>query len=385
MHVRGAAAAALLLVAVGAHAATPPPGAFRLTAGSVTPIVSSWGPHCGPAQPGLEHDAPGVTYQLGADGGLAATGRARPLFEPGVCARATGLRGLIETRPAPDVFRCASAPDSGKDVKGEIRLQVVNANSIEITQNVDYDWTLKGSHCVVRMEGRWSLMREEPVAVDPCATPGPLARLKVVGQPARRVRTEGQLRLETRGEDAHGCVVPAEQPAWTASAGEVDATGLFTPKGLDVGARATVTAAAPGAEPATWTVTVVAAGAPLDEQKLVAAGPDLPATEVAPVSVGPAAGVGAGAGASAPDPQPSRLLLLVFVVFAVVAAGLALYVAWRTLRRPSPARDPLSSGGTPVSNEGRVCPRCGTRYGLDDRFCGRDGAALVPSDQVKSR
>ncbi len=379
-----APAAALLLLAAAAARAEVAPGELRLEAGEVTPRVTSWGPDCGPAEPRPETDPPGTIYQLAADGTLVAGGRARPLFAPGICAAASGLRGLDERRSAPDVFRCASPPQSAKSVRGEIRAATDDPNRIEITQVFDYDWRLKGSHCVVRLEGRWRLVRTVPLApVDACASPGPPARVQISGRPLRAVRADGKLRLEARVEDAQGCALSARPDTWTASAGEVDIDGVFTARGLAAGTRATVTAGLDGAERATWTVVVAAAdaGGTLDETALLAAAPDLPRTAVAPLPPQAGEGVAAASGRAAIDePGSDRLLLIVFIAFGVVAAGLGVLVAWRTLRgRARPVIEAPVAGiiAAESATAGRSCPRCGTAYGPDARFCGRDGAGLV--------
>jgi hypothetical protein len=147
------------------------------------------------------------------------------------------------------------------------------------------------------------------------------------------------------------------------------------------------------------------------------------AEQTAPVAVASQA-IGA-ASAVAEDRARSRKELFVAIV-AGVAGILALVGLWalrrsrrvaRTARRPGPAKPPLDvtapappkakiavamspaaanppQAGPPAPSPAKpspvpappvlrktICPVCGTQYGAESRFCGRDGATLLPLNQ----
>lgn len=397
------------LAASSARAADLPPGAFTLAAGGTQVDVSSWGPDCGP-RPTDQRDAGGAAYDLTAAGALTAPRGAPPLFAPGVCRAATGLPDLAEQR-AGDIYRCRARAGAARQVEGRVSLKAPDPNTIEVRHQFTYDWRLKGSHCAVKVQGRWRLTRSTPLtapdaAAPPtrCAAPGPPAALDAKGSRRRAVKTGGRIALAVRAQDAAGCPV-AQTPTFEASEGAISDAGVLDVRGVEAGRTITVTARLAD-QAVEFQVRVVGDA---DYSALAAETPALVEGELAPLP--PQAGAGVGAGSAAPTDEgdlTTRVLLALFIGFAIVAVGLGLWVTLRTVRArratlfdddamarldaasrgpagadPVPAEDdaltaqataPLGSGGS--SGPPRWCPTCERSFGDETRFCPFDGTTL---------
>lgn len=340
---------AALLAAPALAADLPPPGAYTLSDGRVSPQVQSWGEHCGPT-PTTATRPGGGRYQLTAEGVLAPEGRARPLFEPGVCKATTGVANQAERRQGQN-FRCSTPKGAAKQANGTIRLSRPSVDALTVTMRIAYEWRLKGDLCKASIDETFRLKRVDPLPVaaaepapapppDRCATPGPAAVLEASGSLGRAVRAGGRVRLGVRALDAAGCVTNATIK-WTASAGSVSAGGVWNGASVEPGARAAVTAAA-GSARLTFKIRVARSEAELDA--LIASNPDLAVGEMAPLPAQEGMGLGASRAQTEADAQRKRARLLTVGLGAlgIIALGLLAWLGWRsvTARRRSRVLDP---------------------------------------------
>lgn len=284
--------------------------------------ISSWGPDCGP-KPRSARSRRGARYTAVAES-LVPVGAAPPLFGPGICRAATGLRQLLEGRTSGG-FDCRSRDDSPKHVTGRID-RSATGDTITIRHRFTYDWALKGSVCSVLVQGTWRLRGETPpppAAVE--TTPTPKGRCDAPGPPSRLVIHAEQIRLapgeavqlRARATDAAGCAVRG-RPTWSTTAGRIDARGRLTAP-LD----GTVEVSAKlGAARATKTFRVA-----LPEANLAAAPPSLAAPPSTHAAERSAAEVSGEIEKRGEDPLP--WLRIGFVVLVLVT-GVSVY---RLLRR----------------------------------------------------
>ncbi len=390
----------VLLLATSALAALTP-GEFRLEGGRVLADVKSWGQDCGP-QPRAEKLPGGDLYDFTATGALAPKGRAQPLFGPGVCMVASGLKGLTQSGGGRRIT-CRSAPGAPKQVSGTVQLSAgtEDPNKVGVTHRFSYDWRLKGSHCQVTVATIFTLRRTasiEVAAPEPpppppppparCGQVGPVVRVSARGSARRAVKVDGRLRLSVQAFDADGC--PAEAGVeWTASEGRIRG-GVFDARGVAPGQTVSVEATISGQPPVVFTVEVLQAA---DLAALRADQPELLEGALAPSRAQHGAGVGASAEQEEDDDGLGRLLLALFVGFVVVAVGIGGLIAVRAMRRGGTlldeeqlARiDALTSQPTgaeppahprPPSDTSRQCPLCHKLYDAGTRFCPFDASPL---------
>ncbi len=417
----------ITLSAVPSHGATPP-GAFVLNSGQVRYQVASWGPDCGP-KPVTERSRKGAKYTFSATGLLS--GRARPLFNSGICSAATGLPSLTERKLA-GRFECASKSGSNKRVTGRIVLRSPDVNSLKISSSFSYAWSLKGSDCRLKSSGSFSLSRVEPIQAAPpperCATPGPLAKL-TAKRARRRISVGGKTNLKMAGKDADGCVVPVAAVTWKAAAGTMrGATWLAT--NVTVGQRVRIVATS-GGQSATFSIRVIKLpvnGVPLDlaaadpTESTPDAGLNLAPQTTSAVSAHTTEPVEAKAGDS------NGMLIVLFAGFCLLAVGLVGVILARTrkersaiqaastarsnlrdlaLHKATPAPIKQAKKGTlsceichrefeedtafcpfdgsplqtPQPTSERICSVCGAQYAGDTEFCGVDGSPLGGSNK----
>jgi hypothetical protein len=263
-----------------------------------------------------------------------------------------------------------------------------------------------------------------PRAESRCAHPGPVEKLEV--RPLQKLLRAGEdFTFRASASDANGCPIYGKL-AWAIESGatlaDLSAAGVVhvhpdaaegeVRLGASLEGRSTV-------------VTIEVASTARYDALLRSGAFDNAgeAEQTAPVAVASQA-IGA-ASAVAEDRARSRKELFVAIV-AGVAGILALVGLWalrrsrrvaRTARRPGPAKPPLDvtapappkakiavamspaaanppQAGPPAPSPAKpspvpappvlrktICPVCGTQYGAESRFCGRDGATLLPLNQ----
>jgi hypothetical protein len=235
-----------------------------------------------------------------------------------------------------------------------------------------------------------------------CATPGPAARLEV--RPARKlIRAGEEFTFRAIVSDVAGCLL-AGRPTWAFDAGgehaDLSQTGTLHVHAEAPEGELRLTASV-GGRSALVTVEVASTNrydALLHSGAFNAAGEvdEAAAVAIASQSIGAASAV-------AEDRATSRKQIFVGLVGALaLVLGLVAAVlvgrsraatgqhakeeATRRARRkaapppPAPAPTPLAptAAPTPFKPPGTLCPVCGTEYGPESRFCGKDGATLVP-------
>lgn len=245
----------------------------------------------------------------------------------------------------------------------------------------------------------------EPAA-NRCGTPGPAARLEV--RPARKLMRAGEeFTFRAIVSDAAGCLL-SSRPTWAFDAGGENAD-LSQTGALHVHAEAPEgelrLTAAVGGRSALVTVEVASTNrydALLRSGAFNAAGEvdEAASVAIASQSIGAASAV-------AEDRATSRKQIFVWLVGTLaVLLGLVAAVlvgrsrgaarkhakeeaARRARRKAAPAATqesaPAASGAPdapaapePFKPPGTICPVCGSEFGPESKFCGKDGATLLP-------
>ncbi|MCA9544023.1 MAG: hypothetical protein KC613_06515, partial [Myxococcales bacterium] len=346
--------ALVLGLGAGPALAAPPPGDYVLVEGHRSFDIEAWGPDCGP-QPDAQRHGPGARYRLDAEGWLRAQGGAPPVFQPDICAAATGIPSMRGGRGGGGRVRCAN-PVKAQPVKGQARLLDGDPNALTVLERFEYDWVLKGTACKLTQHARWTLRRDPPL--DRCRAPGPAARLSRVGAASQRGRSGQALQFRVQTEDAEGCPVAAE-PTWQASLGRITDKGVLQLGAGDAGRSGTVTATLDG-QSVVWSLTVAAAPAPQPGRVVSSAAEELVpdwdedgALEVeADLGLAPQAGSAVTAEVTAPPPAsgPSPLVVGLFIGLGLAALAIAVWIGLsaRRLRRAGAAQGLLEAARRPA-------------------------------------
>ncbi len=345
----------LCLTLLFSQAQALPPGDFLLKQGQLTPQIQSWGPDCG-SRPSKERAPSGRIYQLDAQGHL----HGRPaLFESGVCKQLTGLPQLQEQLGSQQIS-CRSQEGSAKQVKGVIRSEHIDLNRIHIHQRLEYHWSLKGSQCRLKMQGRWKLERLKPL---------PLAPQKPDSGQGRRHRAKPGAQIQA-------------DPEWAAIDPQPEVEDEVLPPHQGAGLE----------------------GRPQEEQK-----GEFPWRLIASIFAALLLILGIWFGLKAIWAQRERRASKESARQARRRAQVAAYRAihptqhLRVLRRQCPdcerlfdeethfcphdgsPLESLSNGPLESPSSGKasklkqmICPKCGVKYSKETRFCGHDGSGLVP-------
>jgi hypothetical protein len=235
-----------------------------------------------------------------------------------------------------------------------------------------------------------------------CATPGPAARLEV--RPARKLMRAGEeFAFRAIVSDAAGCLLSA-RPTWAFDVGaehaDLSQTGTLHvhPEAPEGELRLT---AAVGGRSALVTVEVASSNrydALLRSGAFNAAGEvdEAASVAIASQSIGAASAV-------AEDRATSRKQIFVWLVGTLaVLLGLVAAIlvarsrvaakkhateeaARRARRKTAPvvatqgsAAAAPAAPAAPFKPPGTICPVCGSEFGPESKFCGKDGATLLP-------
>jgi hypothetical protein len=385
-------------------------------------VIGSWGEACGP-RPSGGGDQGGVVTVEEQGGELSIAGEGSR-FSTEQCWQMHPALSRQNHSKAAGSWKttCRSAP---KDARQEILQTTVSVNGdvISLQESGQYQFVIQGQTCAAS-SGRWRTYRRvveapppfepprapvAPAARNPCADPGPPARIEV--RPSRKLMRAGEsFHFRASVFDAQGCAL-GTPVAWEIS-----------PEGADVSIDAGRLTVARGAADAELSVTATAASQSLrvavdvvsDERyaALLASGnfdADGASSEAATATI-TSGSLGARDGVSSSGGPADRKWTFVGLV-SVIALVFALLGAWllRRGRRGGPSLptrtrtlpdtgtvvftgddaigDPprrldatrLEHEAAPAPKPTTVCPVCGTMYDTRGaRVCPKDGAQLLP-------
>jgi len=387
-------------------------------------VVGSWSEACGP-RPSGGGDQGGVVTIEEQGGELVIQGEGSH-FSTDQCWQMHPALNRQNHSKAAGTWKttCRSAP---KDARQEILQTTVSVNGdvISLQESGQYQFVVQGQTCAAS-SGRWRTYRRQveapsppPVAArptpavrNPCADPGPPARIEV--RPSRKLMRAGEsFHFRASVFDAQGCSL-GTPVAWA-----------LAPEGPDASIDAGRLTVARGAADAELSVTATAASQSVraavdivsDERyaALLASGDfdaDGASSEAATATI-TAGSLGARQGMPTSPAASDRKWTFVGLV-SVIALAFAIIGAWllrrgkRSAPRPLPRRRPLPDTGTvvftgddaigepprrldatrleqpeaaiaPKPKPTTVCPVCGTMYDTRGaRVCPKDGAQLLP-------
>jgi hypothetical protein len=390
-------------------------------------IIGEWGAACGPRPSGGGETAtPVVITEQGGE--LTITGGGRS-YTTGSCWEQYPGIGRTGHAAAARSWKttCRTAAGDPRQASLVTTLTATDT-SISFYEAGQYQFIIQGQNCTASV-GRYRtyslLSREgsappepsappsasavsEPKKPEPlsnrCAEPGPPARLEV--RPARKlVRAGEQYTFRAIVSDASGCVLH-QKPTWAIESGAelADLTGLGTvtvhPNAPEGELRLT---ASIGGRSAVVTVEIASAER---YDKLLQSGAFNSQGEVdeaATVAIASQA-IGA-ASAIAEDRASGRKWIFVGLVallaLALALAGIFFFSRARkargreaandAARRTRPSADAPAAPTPPVALAPAdtvapvtprvprtICPICGQQYPSESRYCGRDGATLLP-------
>jgi hypothetical protein len=382
-------------------------------------VIGSWGEACGP-RPSGGGDRGGVVTIEEQGGELVFVGEGSRFSTEQCWQMHPALSRQSHSKGAGNwKTTCRSAP---KDARQEILQTTVSANGdvISLQESGQYQFVVQGQTCAAS-SGRWRTYRRvvdapspppvEPTpasARNPCAEPGPPARIEV--RPSRKLMRAGEsFQFRASVFDARGCSL-GTPVSWQLSPEGPDAS-------IDAG-RLTV---ASGAADAELSVTATAASQSVraavdivsDERyaALLASGDfdaDGASSQAATATI-TAGSLGARAadGDSAATERKRAFVILVggiALVFAVLGAWLLRRGRRSAARLPARAKTLPDTGtvvftgddaigdlprrldatrlepeAAPAPKPTSVCPVCGTMYDAREaRACPKDGAQLLP-------
>ncbi len=228
---------------------------------------------------------------------------------------------------------------------------------------------------------------KESVGTEACGEPGPATILNVV--PTRElVPTGGSVRFRVSAMDARGCALPKPTVQWALPA-DVEGLSLSDPTTLQLG---------PEVREGPLTLTATLAGMQRDvrvrvvsrerfESLLAAQSVSDDDRDPPPAASDASSSVTAGI-AIAEDRARHRkyLFAAIAAVTATLLGALGAVIMRRTKRHPHPTPTPIPDSSptrrdTPSTFVSRrICPTCGSMYGTEADFCGKDGSFLVQAN-----
>lgn len=383
-------------------------------------VVGSWGEACGP-RPSGGGDQGGVVTLEEQGGELVFSGEGSRFSTEQCWQMHPALSRQSHSKGAGTwKTTCRSAP---RDARQEILQTTVSVNGdvISLQESGQYQFVIEGQTCAAS-SGRWRTYRRvveapsappappapAPIVRNPCAQPGPPARIEV--RPSRKLMRAGEsFHFRSSVFDAQGCSL-GTPVAWQLS-----------PEGLGASIDAGQLTVARGAADAELSVTATAASQSVrvavdvvsDERyaALLASGDfdaDGASSEAATATI-TAGSLGAREGVSNAAPSDRKwafvgVVSVIALLFGVVGAWL-LRRGRRNAGRPPARVRPLPDTGTVVftgddalgepprrleatrlepeaaaaPKPTTVCPVCGTMYDTRGaRVCPKDGAQLLP-------
>lgn len=396
----------LLIVLSGTSPAWADPDtvlAGRWSAGVMRSVwtLANWGNSCGPSPIG-GNDAGGIVSITQRGSELVIGGLGRPFSSNSCWDQQPGISivsHVAATRQWTTI--CRSAAGDPRRVTITTTL-TASDTTLDLDETGRYEVAIAGGDCTasVRRTRHFSLVEREgdnlapaaSVAADKpsasCAQAGPAARLEV-SPSYKLLRPMDQFSFHAKVFDEHGCPM-SQKVTWRLARAlpgtELDPLGTLSARS-DAQEGELQISANVGEQSVQVTVYVVSAAR---YAELLTSPSFNEAGESDAKAITALVSNVVGAQASRIDPTARRRRT--FFVWAVAALavlmGFAAVVVTRRRRQWGPAvpvAEPRpevvsysASEVHPPKSVRLICPVCGTHYGPDSQFCGKDGASLVP-------
>ncbi|HEX3593541.1 MAG TPA: hypothetical protein VHU80_00505 [Polyangiaceae bacterium] len=394
-------------------------------------IIGEWGSACGPRPSGGGENATTVTIaQQGVE--LTITGGGRTFSSTQCWEQYPGIARTGHAASARSFKTTCHTPDGDPRQAALITTLTATDANISFYESGQYQFVIQGQNCTASV-GRYrtytlleragaappppsssaaaptpSSATTDPKKPEPasnrCGSPGPPARLEV--RPARKLMRAGdQYTFRAIVTDASGCIV-YQRPTWGFDSGGEQAE-LIGPGTIAIHPNApegeVKVSASLGGRSALVTIEIASAA---QYDKLLQSGAFNAQGDVdEAATVGIASQAIGATSAVAEDRASSRKWMFVGLVGAVALmlalAGLFAYSRARKARALEAAKDAArrtqASAAVPVpvapppatqSPESvapvtprvprTICPICGQQYPSESRYCGKDGATLLP-------
>jgi hypothetical protein len=409
-------------------------GQWSASALTVKWVIGDWGAACGPKPSG--GDAPATTVSVQDSGGeLLLSGGGRTYSTLGCWDQYPGIQRAAHTaspRNWKTICKTAAADPRQAQLTTSI---TATDDTMSFYEAGQYQFVIQGQNCTASV-GRYRtfklLQRTAPTQTAAAPAPAPSAseapqeheRCKTLGPPVR-LDVKPSRKLLRAGEDftfratlydSAGCYL-AQRPTWTATEGgervDVAQDGTIHVHPDSSEGEVTVTATA-GGRSAVATIEVASTER---YDALLRSGEFSPTGEASATPAEATRSVGAET-AVAPDRGRGNKGIVIAIASAIAAllAVVAIFFSRRVKRaallkneeeerrhaearaeydrqaaeqaraaeeaRAEQARAAVASrapAAAPVAKT--ICPVCGTRYTTNARFCGKDGAVLIPLNQ----
>jgi hypothetical protein len=390
-------------------------------------IIGDWGTSCGPRPSGGGESATPVAITA-IGGELSITGGGRTYTTTSCWEQYPGIVRVGHAASARSWKTTCRTPQSDPRQASLVTTLTATDASISFYEAGQYQFIIEGQNCTASV-GRYrtySLLERVGAAPPPpsavpsataaapapkkpepssrCANPGPPARLEV--RPARKlVKAGDEYTFRAIVSDAAGCTV-YQRPTWAFESGTEQAD-LTAPGAVHIHPNAPEgelhLTASIGGRSAMVTIEI-ASTARYD--KLLQSGAFNSQGEVDEAATVAIASQAIGAGAAVAEDRASgrkwMFVGLVGVVALVLAlAGVLIYARTRkakavdvgkdAMRRTVPMTQPSPLNAAPLVAPPveapapitprvpkTICPICGQQYGVESKFCGKDGATLLP-------
>jgi hypothetical protein len=408
----------LLLAGAASADATPNfSGRWQASPLMATWTVDSWPSECGPKPSG--GGEPGAFVSVSEHAGeLRIAGAAQPYATSSCWESVAGLQRVSHSASARSwTSVCKTKPS---EVKQVVLRSTLNAsdNSLQFEENAQYRFFASGKTCSAsarrsrqcsasaRRSRQYQLVERAPETVSPaasalvketataaelpivdCSEPGPAHSLNVT--PAYKLLRRGEdATFSVRLRDAQGCNLASAAVLWSF---EPTLPGVQVRRGKvsaapDASEGQTQLLARAGNLSARVQLQVVSA----DTVTALLAPPTIATTLTSPGSdsAGAATLVEATAAVAEDLATRRKVWFGAFVTLTAVLLGGLGVVVLRQARRPAVSSPRLSlqpataAAATDIAlaGGGKICPTCGTMYGSEAQFCGKDGVCLVQTN-----
>lgn len=432
---RALLACATFLAVLGAppaHAQAPVTlsGQWSASALTVKWVIGDWGTACGPKPGG--GDAPATTVSVQDSGGeLLLSGGGRTYSTLGCWDQYPGIQRASHSGSARAWKTiCKTGPADPRQAILTTSLTATD-DTMSFYEAGQYQFVIQGQNCTASV-GRYRtfklLQRAEPVKPpepvpapsastapvehDRCKTPGPPVRLDA-RPPRKLLRAGEEFSFRATLYDSAGCYVP-QRPTWVATSGgeRLDLSPDGTVHVHDDATEGEVTlTASVGNRSAVVTVEIASTER---YDALLRSGEWSPAGEASGTPAAATRSVGAATAVAQPQTGGSKKVFIAIVCAVAFVLSLGAALLLRRARRVALMRAEAEekrreeereayelavAEQAKVDEEARaaearaaavsrapqappapktICPVCGTQYATNAKFCGKDGAVLIP-------
>ncbi len=403
MRLRSAIITMVLASAGSAWADGDAPLTGRWSAGVMRSVwtLTNWGDSCGPSPVGGS-DAGGVVTVTQQGSELSINGLGHPFSSSACWDQQPGVSVVTHTAGKRQwTTSCSSATADPRRVSITTTL-IASDTTMDLDEIGRYEVAIAGRDCSasVRRTRHFLLVESEGAKPEPiasaaadrpsasCAQAGPAARIEV--SPSYKLLRLGErFSFHAKVFDEHGCAV-AQKVNWrlqrTSAGTELDPSGTLTVRNdaAEGEVQINATVAEQSVQVTVYVVSAQRYAELLSSPTFNAAGEsDAKAVKALVSNV-----VGTRAPQIDPTARRRRTLFVWAVAALAVLMGLGAILVTRRRRHWVPSA-PVAEPRSPVASYSAsevqaprttqlICPMCGTQYGPDSQFCGKDGASLVP-------